>query len=58
MVSVPGLLPGDRVAPLATATLPATVPVPASVPPLLTCTLPATEPFTASVPALMVVPPV
>ena len=59
VLSVPGLLPGDTVPPLAEVTLPATVPLPPSVAPDATDTaLPlASEPLTSSVPALTDVAP-
>ena len=57
---IPGLVPGATVPPLATLTVPPTVPCPPRVPLLLTETaLPeAVEPLTTRVPALIVVAPV
>ncbi|MCY1421641.1 hypothetical protein D3C76_1488520 [compost metagenome] len=56
-VRVPALLPGDKVPPLLTVTLPPSVPEPARVPLLLTMVALAVLPFTASVPADTVVVP-
>ncbi|MCY1234047.1 hypothetical protein D3C87_1295730 [compost metagenome] len=63
VVSVPRLLPGASVAPLAMVTWPAMLPPPLSVAPFLTCTVlvPVALPvvlFTRSVPALTSVAPV
>ena len=56
-------LPADSTPPLATLTVPAMLPVPASVAPDCTCTAPVPVAlplalFAASVPAATVVPPV
>ena len=58
MVSVPALLPGARMPPETTVTLPAIVPLPPRVAPLATVTrVFPSEPFTRRVPALTLVAP-
>ena len=56
VVSVPGLVPGESVAPVVMATAP-TVPEPASVAPLETESVPPRLPLALSVPAETVVVP-
>ncbi|MCY1345414.1 hypothetical protein D9M69_314740 [compost metagenome] len=56
-VRVPALLPGDRVPPLWTVTLPPKVPLPARVAPLPTVVALVVVPFTDKVPAETVVVP-